>query len=77
MITDDDKPTVAQVLESIRTLTPQEQLDLLEHIAVLLRTSLPVQSKHSVLELEGLGAQTWRGVRAQEYVNQERSSWDG
>ena len=72
-----EKPRVAQVLESIRSLSPQEQLDLLEQIAVLLRTSLPVKPKHSILELEGLGAETWHGIRAQEYVNQERMSWDG
>ncbi len=72
-----DKPQVAQVLESIRTLSPQEQLDLLEQIAALLRSSLPARPMHSVLELEGLGAESWQGIRAQEYVNRERASWDG
>ena len=72
-----EKQDVARVLESIRALSPQEQLDLLEQIAVLLRASLPVEPKHSILELEGLGAETWKGIRAQEYVDQERSSWDG
>ena len=64
MITDRSK--IDQVLASIRGLSPQEQLDLLEHIAGLLRASLRAQSKHSVLELEGLGAEIWRGVDSQE-----------
>lgn len=32
--------------------------------------------KRSVMELEGLGADTWKGIDAQEYVNRERESWD-
>jgi hypothetical protein len=72
-----EKPKIAQVLQTIRLLSPQEQLDLLEQIATLLRASLPPQPTHSILELEGLGAPMWRGVRAQEYVNQERAVWDG
>jgi hypothetical protein len=72
-----EKPTVARVLESVRALTPQEQLDLLEQIAALLRAALPPQPMHSILELEGLGAHVWQGIRAQEYVSQERAAWDG
>lgn len=72
-----EKPQMAQVLQIIRVLSPQEQLDLLEQIAALLRASLPPQPARSVLELEGLGAAIWRGIRAQEYVNQERAVWDG
>jgi len=28
------------------------------------------------LELEGLGAEIWKGIDAQEYVMKERESWD-
>lgn len=72
-----EKPKMEQVLQIIRVLSPQEQLDLLEQIAALLRASLPPQPTHSILELEGLGAAIWRGIRAQEYINQERAVWDG
>jgi len=30
----------------------------------------------SLLELEGLGAEIWDGVDAQEYVNELRKEWD-
>jgi hypothetical protein len=33
--------------------------------------------KHSILELKGLGKETWESVDAQEYVDRERDSWDG
>jgi hypothetical protein len=31
---------------------------------------------HSLLELEGLGAELWHGVDAQEYVDELRREWD-
>lgn len=33
-------------------------------------------AKHSVLELEGLGAEIWEGVDAQKYVDELRREWD-
>lgn len=72
-----ERPSVSGAMSEIRRLTPQEQLDLLEEIASLLRASLPVRPTHSILELKGLGTPIWRGVRAQEYVAQERAAWDG
>jgi hypothetical protein len=30
-----------------------------------------------MMELEGLGKEIWQGLDAQEYVNQERASWNG
>ena len=35
------------------------------------------EPRYSVLELKGLGKDIWRGIDAQEYVDQERSSWRG
>jgi len=31
---------------------------------------------HSLLELEGLGAELWQGRDAQEYVNELRDEWN-
>ena len=35
-----------------------------------------IKGKHSIMELEGLGADIWEGIDAQEYVRKERESWD-
>jgi hypothetical protein len=72
-----DRPTVYGVMSEIRRLSTREQLDLLEEIARLVREALPIQPTRSILELKGLGAQVWHGIRAQEYVSQERAAWDG
>jgi hypothetical protein len=33
--------------------------------------------RHSILDLEGLGKEIWRGVDPDEFVAEERDSWDG
>lgn len=70
--------TYREVLNQIQHLTPDEQFQLLEDLVALVRrqaTTGPQQ--HSIMELRGLGKELWEGVDAQDYVNQERESWNG
>lgn len=55
----------------------REELEMLLRILSdhLLGVPAPPPSRRSLLELEGLGAEIWRGLDAQEYVNHERDSW--
>lgn len=61
---------------SVSMLTQEEQLRLLELISANLRRNLKKRKKHSIMELEGLGAEIWKGMDAQEYIRRERESWD-
>jgi hypothetical protein len=64
-------------VKGIERLRPDQQLNLIEIISARLKTNLRRKKvKHSVMELEGLGAQIWKGVDAQQYVSKERKSWD-
>ncbi len=65
------------LLESITLLSQQEKVDLLAELANQLREDSRKGQKRSIMELEGLGKEIWAGIDAQEYVNQERDSWDG
>lgn len=65
------------VRRQAEALSPNEQLRLLEELAVMVRNRMPVKPSHSIMELEGLGKEIWRGLDAQEYVNQERAAWNG
>ena len=31
---------------------------------------------HSILELEGLGAEIWRSIDVEKYIREERESWE-
>jgi len=72
--------TVEQLyLQYIKPLTVAERLRLL----ALTAQDLPSYSseqheakEHSIMELEGLGADLWAGIDAQVYVNTLRAEWD-
>ncbi len=61
---------------SVEALAPAEQLRLLSELAASLGAELDPQPR-SLLELEGLGREVWQGLGVEEYLHQERSSWDG
>ncbi|BAZ66029.1 MAG: hypothetical protein KME28_24330 [Pelatocladus maniniholoensis HA4357-MV3] len=68
-----------EVLQQAQSLTPEEQIRLIEDLSSLIRQRVTMTSKpkHSILELRGLGKEIWNSIDAQEYVNQERDSWNG
>ncbi|BAY49676.1 hypothetical protein SAMD00079811_73050 [Scytonema sp. HK-05] len=61
------------------SLTPDEQMRLIQELSSLIRqrVTMTPKPKRSILELEGLGKEVWNDIDAQEYVNQERDSWNG
>jgi len=65
-------------VKHIKPLPAGERLRLLALIAQDLSatTALETPQKRSLLELEGLGAEIWQGIDAQEYVNELRKEWD-
>jgi hypothetical protein len=68
-----------RVLSQVQDLQPDDQLRLLEDLTTLVHQQVTASEEplHSFLELEGLGQEVWEGIDAQEYVNQERASWNG
>lgn len=69
--------TYNDYVRGIQELRPEEQLSLVQIISARLKKNLGRKRiKHSVMELEGLGAHIWQGIDAQEYVRKERESWD-
>jgi hypothetical protein len=69
--------TYDDVVATLPTLAPDEQINLLEVLSSVLRKAvLPRTRKHNLRELEGLGSELWSKVNAGEYVRQERDSWN-
>jgi len=63
-------------LKVVKELNPEEQLNLIEIISAQLKKNIATEkTKHSITELEGLGAGLWKGIDAQKYVQKERESW--
>jgi hypothetical protein len=53
-------------------LSVEEQLKLIKELH-----ASPSKGQHSILELEGLGKEVWEGIDPDEYIREERDSWDG
>lgn len=63
-------------VKGVKELNPEQQLSLIEIISAQLKKDIARKKvKHSIMELEGLGAGSWKGIDAQKYVNKERESW--
>jgi hypothetical protein len=69
--------TYYEVLGRVQSLTPTDQLRLLEELTALVRRQVTARPRRSILELQGLGKEIWRGIDAQGYVDRERASWNG
>jgi hypothetical protein len=65
--------------QHIKPLSPSERLQLLALTArelALQAGQREAEPQHSIMELHGLGAEIWRGVDPQDYVNELRKEWD-
>jgi hypothetical protein len=58
------------IRNQVRKLSLDEQFQLLEDLAVILRKES--QPQHSITELEGLGKEIWEGVDVEEYIRESR-----
>ena len=70
--------TYDNVLATLPYLKPEQQRNLMKVLSLVLKKTLPERSSktHSLLELEGQGAESWEKVDIEEYVRQERNTWD-
>ena len=64
-----------QIREQYQQLSPHDIMDLIHELLDFYRIRVQMPATHSLRELRGLGAKTWEGIDAQEYVNEERRSW--
>ena len=63
--------------QQIKPLPRAVRLQLLARIAQdLAAPDTANEPEHSLLELEGLGAEIWQGIDAQQYVDEQRDEWD-
>ena len=59
------------------SLSREDQQRLISELATRTEGEAPTEPQHSIMELRGLGKEIWEGIDAQEYVNEERASWNG
>jgi hypothetical protein len=66
----------------LETLSDEELMSLVDDSSeggLTLADLIPLlaaRGKHSILELKGLGKEYWRSIDVEEYIRQERDSWE-
>ena len=65
------------IITEIKELDLSDQLRLLEEMAGIIRNNASPLKSRSILELKGKGKDIWKNIDAQEYIDKERSSWNG
>jgi hypothetical protein len=71
--------TLEDIKQGVRDLSVEQHKQLIAYIVDLLaerKEGEPELKKRSILEFEGLGAEIWQGIDAQEYLNELRDEWD-
>ena len=50
----------------------------LQEVTRILADAVQVEARgtHSILELQGLGKELWKGIDTAKYIDDERRSWD-
>jgi hypothetical protein len=66
-----------EVLRQVQHLSLDEQNRLLEDLVAMIKQRTSIKPLHSILELEGLGKEIWEHIDVDQYLQQERDSWDG
>jgi len=72
--------TYNEVLSQVQSLTSDEQLRLLEELAVLVRRKVTSDERHRLRELQGVSKDKWQGflpkrVDALEFQRSLRQEW--
>jgi hypothetical protein len=68
---------VERIINEIKILDYYAKLEILEKLVRLLKEPAKKSGKKSsLLQLEGLGKEIWQDVKVDEYIDQERNSWD-
>jgi hypothetical protein len=67
--------TLEMIIEEAKSLSVEDRKSLIRAIVDSL-TEEKLPKTHSIMELEGLGAELWAGIDVEQYINEMRDEWD-
>jgi plasmid stability protein len=65
-----------RLYRKLQARAKRDRRSVAQEVTHLLSAALEGPEALSILELQGLGKELWKGVDAAEHVRRERSSWD-
>jgi hypothetical protein len=63
-------------LQIAEKLSPEERVRLARELAEPREEDREPKERLSIMELKGLGKETWEGIDTDAYIKAERDSWD-
>lgn len=65
------------IYRKLEARAKRERRSVAQEVIHILSKAVEEPPPLSIMDLEGLGKETWQGIDAAKYVEEERSSWDG
>jgi hypothetical protein len=72
----DSTLNINQIVSEIEKLDYNDKINILSRIAKLLKREDRVHQINSIIRLKGLGKNIWRTIDVDNYISDERESWD-
>ena len=66
---------LTRLTKEIDGLNPTQRLSILSHIVTSIKREVP-QTSTNLTALQGLGKELWTDVDVENYVSNERNSWN-
>ena len=63
---------IEDILTRVRQLNPADRLVILKEIAAIDQPEEPVKERRSLLALRGLGAEIWKDIDVDKYIEELR-----
>ena len=60
----------------LKARAKRERRSVAQEVTQILDEALATPERLSILELQGLGKEHWRGLDASQHVERERATWD-
>ncbi|HJY87280.1 MAG TPA: hypothetical protein VKE24_10630 [Candidatus Acidoferrales bacterium] len=67
---------LAEIMPLVEKLSPEEKLQLIEHVARDLQRKPQATLRLSWKDARGLGKEIWEGVDVDRYIDELRNEWD-
>lgn len=68
--------TIQEIIQAVQQLSNTERDELMSALQTLPDTTATSSQQYRLSDLRGVGAEIWREVDAQEYINELRDEWD-
>jgi plasmid stability protein len=65
-----------RLYKKLQARAKRQHRSVAQEVTHILSEALETPKPLSILELQGLGKETWRGIDAAAHIERERGSWD-